>query len=221
MSGRFIDQNIRKSKKIAKLSPKSLALFALLIPHYNAHGKLNGEPHFIKGQACPLVDWLPIKEIKKCLTEISEKTNVKWFSHEGLYYLQSLNWKEHQPGLRRLGPDLLPDYSWSGPGLLPPDVDVDVDKDKDIDKDKDVDPGVLPKLSFGEFQKVRLKPLEKEKLDLKLGNESVNDLINALDRSIESEPKKYGKYKNHYAVILKWAEIKKNNTKELDQPGRV
>ena len=137
MSGRMIDQNISKSKKVAKLSPKSLALFALLIPHFNAHGKMNGELHYIKGQICPLINWLPIKDIKKCLTEISQETNVKWFTHKGLHYLQSLNWKEHQSGLRRLGPDLLPDWSRSGPGALPPEVEVELEVE--VDKEVEVE----------------------------------------------------------------------------------
>lgn len=135
LAGRIIDQNISRSKKIAQLSPKSLALFTLLIPHFNSHGKMNGEPHYIKGQVCPLINWLSIQEIKKCLVEISKKTNVKWYIHEGLYYLQSLNWKEHQPGLRRLGPDLLPEWSRSGPGVLPPEVEVEFDVEVEVEEE--------------------------------------------------------------------------------------
>ena len=110
--GRMIRTDIRKSHKIASLSPESLALFCLLIPHFSAHGKMNGDLHFVKGEVAPLVEWLTIKKIQRCLSEITEKTNVKWFEKDGLWYLHSLNWSEHQY-LRqdRMVEDSLPSYS--------------------------------------------------------------------------------------------------------------
>lgn len=122
--GRMIRQEIRQSQRIAALCPKSVALFCLLIPHFNAHGKMNGDPRFIKGEVCPLIPWLTIPEITRCLAEIHKKTNVKWFEYGGLKYLHSLNWAQHQE-LRsdRKGGDLLPSYqvqdkSGSTPGVV-------------------------------------------------------------------------------------------------------
>ena len=111
-SGRMINQDIALSAKVASLSSDSLALFCLLIPHFNAHGKMLANPHAIKGNVCPLVDWLTVEKIETCLAEISKKTNVKWWKDDkGLHYLQSLNWHQHQE-LRsdRLGNDRIPDY---------------------------------------------------------------------------------------------------------------
>lgn len=110
MPKRMINSKISKSDKLAYLSPKALCLFLMLIPHFNAHGKMNGEPHFIKGQICPKINWLNLNNIPDILQEISRHTNIKWFRFEGLYYLHSLNWKIHQPGLKRLGQDELPNY---------------------------------------------------------------------------------------------------------------
>ncbi len=123
----MIRTDIRKSKKVASLGPESLALFCLLIPHFNAHGKMNGDPNFIKGEACPLVAWLTIPRIKRSLTEISDKTNVKWFQLEGLWYLHALNWNDHQE-LRedRKGQDGLPSYkSGTTPGEVPREGEVE------------------------------------------------------------------------------------------------
>jgi hypothetical protein len=108
----MINQDIALSSKVASLSPEALSLFCLIIPHLNSHGKMLANPHTIKGTVCPLIEWLTAEKVEVCLAEISSRTNVKWWEDErGLYYLQSLNWKEHQ-SLRedRLGPDHLPDY---------------------------------------------------------------------------------------------------------------
>lgn len=125
----MIRRDIRKSHKIASLSPESLSLFCLIIPHLNAHGKMNGEPFFVKGEVCPLIPWLDVARIKKCLAEISEKTNLKWFEDDGMWYVHSLNWSDHQD-LRedRMGEDELPDYSGINPGVLRPEVEVEVKK---------------------------------------------------------------------------------------------
>ena len=119
--GRMINVDISLSAKVAKLTPEALALFCLLIPHYNSHGKMLANPHLVKGLVCPLVDWLPPAKVEACLKEITTKTSVKfWVDKKGLHYLQCLNWKDHQ-SLRedRLGPDHLPEYSRSSPGVNP------------------------------------------------------------------------------------------------------
>lgn len=123
-AGRMINQDIALSAKVTSLSAEALSLFCLLIPHLNSHGKMAANPYVVKGNVCPLIEWLPVEKVGACLVEISAKTNVKWWRDDrGLYYLQSLNWKDHQ-SLRedRLGPDHLPDYPGdekATPGILP------------------------------------------------------------------------------------------------------
>lgn len=139
---RMIHKEISRSKKIASLSKESLILFTMLIPHFNAHGKMNGEPHFIKGEVLPLLKWATVDIIKKCLTEINATTNVKWYVVDELYYLQSLNWTDHQ-NLRsdRMGEDKLPAYSMSSTGLVPHEAKVSISKDKKKSKGNPADGG--------------------------------------------------------------------------------
>lgn len=161
-AGRMINQDIALSAKVASLSPESLALFCLLIPHFSSHGKMLANPHAIKGNVCPLIEWLTVERIESCLAEISAKTNVKWWRDEkGLYFLQSLNWSEHQD-LRtdRLGADRLPDFSGerqsesslpgevagtvpddsgSNPGKVPPEVEVEVEVEEEGKKNPSSD----------------------------------------------------------------------------------
>jgi hypothetical protein len=144
--GRMINTDISRSKKIASLSPKAMSLFCLLIPHFNAHGKMLANVHLIKGLICPYIEWLTVDEIEPLLMEISDKTNVKYWTDDSGEYLQSLNWIEHQQ-LRsdRLGkdflpdyPEELPDYSRTTPGLLPPEVEVEVKEKVREEEDQDL-----------------------------------------------------------------------------------
>jgi len=119
--GRMINVDISLSRKVGNLSPHALSLFCMLIPHFNAHGKMLANPYLVKGLVCPLIDWMTPELIQASLIEISDKTNVKfWQDDDGLYYLHSLNWTDHQElKSDRLGPDYLPSYDQSriNPGL--------------------------------------------------------------------------------------------------------
>ena len=130
----MIRVDISRSNKVSALSPKALSLFTLLIPHFNAHGKMNGDPHFIKGEVCPLIRWLSLPAIKKALKEITTNTNVKWFKFDGCWYIHSIKFEEHQE-LRtdRSGPDLLPSYSGSSPGVVRREVEVEVEVKEEVE----------------------------------------------------------------------------------------
>jgi hypothetical protein len=142
----MIRKDAASSKRLAALSPKALALFLMLVPHFDSHGKINGDPLYLKAEVVPLVPWFTLPVIRKCLTEIDHETNVKWFEHGGRWYLHSLSWREHQD-LReeRLGADTLPshpsievrDLSGSSPGGVPPEVEVELEvKGKKKEKKK-------------------------------------------------------------------------------------
>jgi hypothetical protein len=111
-NGRMLNRNLSESQRFASLCPKSAALFCMLIPHLNAHGKMQAEPYTIKGVVCPLVEWLSMDEIAGLLAKISLTTNLKfWKADNGLHYLHSINWDEHQKleAIKR-GTDKLPNY---------------------------------------------------------------------------------------------------------------
>jgi hypothetical protein len=131
-AGRMIRKDVSRSKKIASLSERAGFLFFMLIPHLNSYGKLNGNPHFVKGEVVPLIPWATIPVIEKCLKEISEKTNLKWFEHDGMMWLHSINWEEHQKiEEKKRGADDLPAWgnqvgekSPTTPRLGSPEVEV-------------------------------------------------------------------------------------------------
>lgn len=150
--GRMISVDIAVSEKIAKLSPKALSLFCLLLPHLSSYGKMPAGTGHIKDTVCPLIPWLTQNNIPALLKEISRHTSLKYFKDaKGLPYLHSLSWREHQD-LRadRMGDDRLPDYSGkpqensrSSPGVVPPEVEVEVE-DKGKVEDAELDSSLSP-----------------------------------------------------------------------------
>ena len=111
----LLSENCSRSQKLAKLSSEALNLFTLLIAHLSKHGKLNGDPYFIKGLVVPDPFWsrFNVSNIAVYLTEISTYTNVKWFrAADGLLYIHSLNYSEHNKNLiRNIGKDKFPSYT--------------------------------------------------------------------------------------------------------------
>lgn len=122
--GRMINKDISNSKGFASLSPAAAVLFAMIIPHYNSFGKMNGGPGYIKDEVCPFVEYLNSKTIPGLLSEISEKTNVKWFIQDGRHWIHSINFLTEHQDLRpdRMGKDLLPDYDGTSQGQVLPEV---------------------------------------------------------------------------------------------------
>ena len=139
----MITKAISESENISQLSPKALSLFCLLIPHFNAHGKMRAGDGYIKDLVCPLIPWLSQNSIPKFLTEISEHTAVKYFHDDkGLPYLQSLNWHNHQKlEEKKLGTDELPNYSdtYKEVGELSPTKDGEVALEVEVEVKEEVE----------------------------------------------------------------------------------
>lgn len=112
-SGRMINRSISESENFASLSPIAAVLFAMLIPHFNAHGKMAAGPGLIKDEVANLIPYLSYENISEYLQEISHKTNVKWFKQGNKYWLHSINFNsEHQHlDATKMGTDALPSYS--------------------------------------------------------------------------------------------------------------
>ena len=163
--GRMLRKDAASSKKLAALSPKALALFLMLIPHFDSHGKLNGDVRFVKGEVVPLIPWFTIPVIRKALAEIDAKTNVRWFEAGGRWFLHALSWREHQD-LRedRLGADLLPsfqgllpEHSRTTPGVLPREVEGEVEGEVEVEEkgeeEEEVKKGKPKTVRFAEEQR--------------------------------------------------------------------
>lgn len=109
--GRMINRAISDSDKFASLSPAAAVLFTMLIPWFNAHGKLNGGVGYIKDEICPKITYLTYQNIPDLLKEINDKTNVKWFQSGGRFWLHSLNFNTEHQRLDKKGSDRLPNYT--------------------------------------------------------------------------------------------------------------
>ena len=133
----MINRAIADSDKFAALTPEAAVLFALLIPWFNSHGKLNGGPGHIKDEICPKIPYLTYENIPALLTEISSKTNVKWFMSGGRHWIHALKFNsEHQRLEKKLGMDRLPSYS-AAPVADKPQTSPETVDDKSALKDKD------------------------------------------------------------------------------------
>ena len=225
---RLLQQSIARSHKLARLSDKSKILFFYLVPHFNSHGKMNGDAYYIKGACVPLLEDFTINLIEECLKEIHLHTNVKRYQHEGLWYLQSMNFEEHQSGLRRRGADKLPSYGGSTPDTLciripalphnssttpvplPPDVDVDIDKDDDVDS-KPPAPKKIKKPEKKKYREfVQMTEEEHDKLVARFGAKGTADWLDRVDLYIGSTGKTKT-YKDHYRTVLSWAQRDNDN----------
>jgi len=115
-NGRMLRKTISESKKFASLSSEAGVLFCLLIPHFNSHGKMPGGPGYIKDEIAPFIEYFTYQNLPDYLQEISDKTNVKWFEHDGRRWLHSLNFLSEHQDLRqdKLGDDDLPGYVENG-----------------------------------------------------------------------------------------------------------
>lgn len=224
--GRMLRKDISKSSKLDDLSKESIVLFLMLIPHYTSHGKMNGEPAFIKGEVVPRLKWFTIPLIEKCLKEINDKTNVKWFEFEGLNYIHSLTWFDHQKlDKNKIGNDKLPSYSGVTPelGKVTPELlthkvevkeeveEEDKDKDKDKEEDKVKDKS-FEKLVFSSFNNVYLTADEHQKLSSRFGSR-LDVMLESLGSYIASHGAER-KYKSHYATIIQWS-LKDNKQSTL------
>lgn len=124
----MITKDISKSTKVASLSKDSLILFLMIIPNLDSHGKMSGSPYSVKGQVVPRIKFFTIKTVERCLKEINEKTNIKWFQKDGLYWIHAINWKEHQNlNPNKIGRDELPSYSGLTTELVSHEVEVEVE----------------------------------------------------------------------------------------------
>ena len=140
--GRMIRRSISESVNFSRLSAEAAVLFVLLVPHFNAHGKMPGGPGVIKDEVVPLIPYINYGTIPGLLQELSDKTNVKWFQVGAKWWLHALDFHDHQD-LRadRLGSDDLP--SWPGlGGVLGSDLEaLDI---VDLMDYSGTTPGLLP-----------------------------------------------------------------------------
>lgn len=117
----MLNRDISDSKGFASLTAEAAVLFCMMVPHFDSHGKMCGDPGYIKAVVCPRIAYLTIEKVACCLGEITEHTNVKWFCFDERCWIHSTKFlTEHQHlNPERLGKDLIPDYVATESGLTP------------------------------------------------------------------------------------------------------
>ena len=198
---RLISTNLSDDKGFAALSTKAQVLFLMIIPHLNPYGKMCGGVGSIKDTVCPRIAGITTANLPKLLHEISKYTSIKWFEFDGRSWIHATRFGQYQK-LRndRSGPDMLPDYSGTTPGELPPEEEEEVEEEEEEEgKPAPVAPAYVV---LGEFENVKLTENEIAKLNEKFGAKEARDRINSLSEYMKSKRKRYD---SHYATILNWA----------------
>jgi len=123
------------SKSFNSLSTYSKLLFLMIIPHLDGYGKMNGFIGYIKSVVCPLAHELTDEIIGKCLSEISQKTHLKWFKRDDLMFIHAIDWEDHQSiESEKRGQNSLPNFNEVGDQVahqvgdqVEPQVEVEVE----------------------------------------------------------------------------------------------
>lgn len=160
-SGRMLRRTISESAHFAALSPEAAVLFVMLIPHFNAHGKMPGGPGWIKDEVVPLIPYLDYGSIPGLLREISGSTNVKWFKVGPKWWIHALDFHDHQE-LRsdRMGDDDLPSWPGEESGA---DGDAQDTGNIEFPENSGSSPGVVPESpSRAEVKKVRSREEQQQ-----------------------------------------------------------
>jgi len=87
--GRMIKKRISKSLKFAHLkNDKTRTLYLLLLPHTDVDGRLEANSSIVKGEVCPYISTLTIKNIPSCLKELHESGLICLYEFGGEKFLQ-------------------------------------------------------------------------------------------------------------------------------------
>jgi uncharacterized phage protein (TIGR02220 family) len=96
--GRMINKEICESDSFATLNDsRAQLLCCLLTPWWDDHGKMIGEPEWIKGNIVRKLRQFTLKEISRCLGIIDKKLDVQWWQDEkGNKWLYWPKFNNHQ-----------------------------------------------------------------------------------------------------------------------------
>lgn len=121
--GRMLKKQISRSKKLAELKTDSARLlYTWIIPHLDVKGRLEADPHLVKGEIVPRIATFDLENIQEYLEDMAEVGLIKLYQHEGDQFLELVKFSDHQH-LReeKEGRSHIPspDNSGTTPGELP------------------------------------------------------------------------------------------------------
>ncbi len=184
-------------------------------------GRLEYRPKYLKAMIFPY-DNIKIEKEIESLANGKNNGNpfIQLYNIENRQYIQIIQWNRHQrPHHTEKESEIPP-----APLLI---KEKGMGKGNQLEASKELRNGEVTvkeplknniKKSFGEFNNIQLTEEEKERLNNRYGKEIVDLKIEAFSNSFQSEPKKYNKYKDHYATLNNW--IRKDFPKILKEPEK-
>jgi hypothetical protein len=231
MPNRILKESILTSETIDRFSLEEERLFFRLIVNCEDYGRMEAKPAIVRAKCFPLkLDaegnfTIKLSQIVEWLYGLTKQGTICIYENKGKYYLQFLNWVDHQQ-TRALKPKY-PSFDDEESTLIDPELICNqlISNDsngnqhnsapytntntlsitntdlKDLGKDLKRRSKEDLKVVYGENKTVMLTPDEYIKLVDKFGEPSTKEKIEELDLGIAS---KGYKYKSHYATILNW-----------------
>jgi hypothetical protein len=139
--GRMLNKKISFDEVVAKLSLKSALFFSWSIAHLDVGGKILGDLNYLKGNIVPYRQDFTVKDIQKCLDELSDAGLVivygdthKYLKFKGFEKNQKVNVdKEAQSEIPNPTPEQLQSNSRVTPGKVKGSISLREGKDGGVD----------------------------------------------------------------------------------------
>lgn len=95
--GRMLKKQISRSKKLARLKTDSARmLYTWIIPHLDIEGRLEADPHIVKGEVVPRLETFTPENIQEYLEDMAAEELIILYHHEGDQFLQLVKFEDHQ-----------------------------------------------------------------------------------------------------------------------------
>lgn len=95
--GRMLNKRISKSKKFAALkNDRQRTLYMMTLPHLDCEGRIEGDPHIIKGQVCPYLNSHNLKSIENDLKALHQVGLILRYEIDGEVYIQVTQFDKFQ-----------------------------------------------------------------------------------------------------------------------------
>lgn len=139
---RSVKPEFWSDRSIARVSRDARLLYISLWNQADEHGRLHGDPRWVKGHCLPYEDDLDLADIDRLLDELENLGKVRRYVHDGDPYLYLPNLKKHQRLESAKVPSRLPEPP-------EPDDDPSVRRADKSARDSDIHSG--PKSDIGTF----------------------------------------------------------------------
>lgn len=201
---RYLKPEFFSDEDLAELPFQARLTFAGLWCYADKSGRLEERPKYLKAMIFPY-DNIDILKMLDLLS--SGKPFIHRYETDGKHYIQIQNWNKHQKPHHTEADSKIPpapplrEDKGNGDGKAARSELELSNGDKTV-KEPLKNVSILKPIDFyGEFNNVKLKKNDYNKLILKFGENGTKERIENLSQAIAS---KGYRYKDHYATILTW-----------------